>query len=106
MGHLPLVVHLGHDDVLHRVDEGPQFVFWQRIKDPRVLNPLPEKELGAFIDSVEHVIVPEVNYQGQMAHHLAATFGFRPIPLNKYGGLPFTPGEIFRKIEEVLGRGH
>ena len=69
---------------------------------PRVLNPLPEKELGAFIDSVERVIVPEVNYQGQMAHHLAATFGFRPIPLNKYGGLPFAPGEIFRKIEEVL----
>jgi len=73
---------------------------------PRVLNPLPEKELGAFIDSVEQVIVPEVNYQGQMAHHLAATFGFRPIPLNKYGGLPFAPGEIFRKIEEVLDHGH
>ena len=73
---------------------------------PRVLNPLPEKELGAFIDSVEHVIVPEVNYQGQMAHHLAATFGFRPIPLNKYGGLPFAPGEIFRKVEEVLDHDH
>ena len=73
---------------------------------PRVLNPLPEEELGAFIDSVEHVIVPEVNYQGQMAHHLAATFGFRPIPLNKYGGLPFAPGEIFRKIEEVLDHDH
>jgi 2-oxoglutarate ferredoxin oxidoreductase subunit alpha len=73
---------------------------------PRVLNPLPEKELGAFIDSVEHVIVPEVNYQGQMAHHLAAIFGFRPIPLNKYGGLPFAPGEIFRKIEEVLDHDH
>ncbi len=73
---------------------------------PRVLNPLPEKELGAFIDSVEHVIVPEVNYQGQMAHHLAATFGFKPIPLNKYGGLPFMPGEIFRKVEEVLNHDH
>jgi 2-oxoglutarate ferredoxin oxidoreductase subunit alpha len=69
---------------------------------PRVLSPLPETELRDFIDSVEHVIVPEVNYQGQLAHHLAATFGFKPIRLNKYGGLPFTPGEIFRKIEEVL----
>jgi 2-oxoglutarate ferredoxin oxidoreductase subunit alpha len=68
---------------------------------PRVLSPLPERELRDFIDSVEHVIVPEVNYQGQFAHHLAATFGFKPIRLNKYGGLPFTPGEIFRKIEEV-----
>jgi 2-oxoglutarate ferredoxin oxidoreductase subunit alpha len=69
---------------------------------PRVLSPLPERELRDFIDSVEQVIVPEVNYQGQFAHHLAATFGFKPVRLNKYGGLPFTPGEIFRKIEEVL----
>ena len=51
---------------------------------------------------MEQVIVPEGNYQGQFAHHLAATFGFKPVRLNKYGGLPFTPGEIFRKIEEVL----
>ena len=73
---------------------------------PRVLNPLPEKEMGDFIASVEHIIVPEVNYQGQFAHHLAATFGFKPIRLNKYGGLPFTPGEIFRKIEEVMDHDH
>lgn len=73
---------------------------------PRVLNPLPEKELGDFIASVEHVIVPEVNYQGQLAHHLAATFGFKPIRLNKYGGLPFTPGEIFQKVEEVMDHDH
>ena len=73
---------------------------------PRVLSPLPETELRDFIDSVEHVIVPEVNYQGQMAHHLGATFGFKPVRLNKYGGLPFTPGEIFRKIKEVLNHDH
>ena len=73
---------------------------------PRVLNPLPEKDLREFINSVEQVIVPEVNYQGQFAHHLAATFGFKPVRLNKYGGLPFTPGEIFRKLEEVLNHDH
>jgi 2-oxoglutarate ferredoxin oxidoreductase subunit alpha len=73
---------------------------------PRVLSPLPEKEVGDFIRSVEHVIVPEVNYQGQMAHYLGATFGFKPTRLNKYGGLPFTPGEIFRKIEEVANHDH
>ncbi len=73
---------------------------------PRTLSPLPERELGDFIDSVERVIVPEANYQGQWAHHLAATFGFKPVRLNKYSGLPFTPGEIFRKIEEVMGHDH
>jgi 2-oxoglutarate ferredoxin oxidoreductase subunit alpha len=73
---------------------------------PRVLSPLPEKELGDFIASVEHVIVPEVNYQGQLAHHLAATFGFKPIRIAKYTGLPFTPGEIFQKVEEVMDHDH
>lgn len=67
---------------------------------PRVLNPL-QGEVGEFAKSVRHLIVPEVNYQGQFAHHLAATFGVRPVRLAKYGGLPFTPGEIFAKIEEV-----
>ena len=69
---------------------------------PRVLNPLPEERLKEFIGSVKHVLVPEVNYQGQFAHHLAANLGVRPIRLNKIGGLPFTPGEIYNKIEEVL----
>jgi 2-oxoglutarate ferredoxin oxidoreductase subunit alpha len=73
---------------------------------PRILNPLPEGQIDDFIRSVNHVIIPEVNYQGQFAHHIGATFGVKPVRLNKYGGLPFTPGEIFRKIEEVLGNGH
>ncbi len=69
---------------------------------PRVLSPLPENRLREFIGSVKQVLVPEVNYQGQFAHHLAATLGVRPIRLNKIGGLPFTPGDIFDKIQEVL----
>jgi 2-oxoglutarate ferredoxin oxidoreductase subunit alpha len=69
---------------------------------PRVLNPLPVQRLGEFVSSVKHVLVPEVNYQGQFAHHLAATLGIRPLRLNKISGLPFTPGEIHGKIKEVL----
>lgn len=69
---------------------------------PRVLNPLPEERLREFMSSVKHVLVPEINYQGQFAHHLAANLGVRPIRFNKIGGLPFTPGEIYSKIEEVL----
>ena len=69
---------------------------------PRVLNPLPEERLKEFVGSVKHVLVPEVNYQGQFAHYLGANLGMRPIRLNKIGGLPFTPGEIYNKIQEVL----
>jgi len=69
---------------------------------PRCLNPLPEKRLREFIASCDRILVPECNYQGQFAHHLAATLGLQPMKMNKIGGLPFTPGEIFAKIEEVL----
>ncbi|MBI2847061.1 MAG: 2-oxoacid:acceptor oxidoreductase subunit alpha [Chloroflexi bacterium] len=69
---------------------------------PKVLCPLPEEEVGRFISSVRRVIVPELNYSGQFAKYLSATFAIKPIRLNKYVGLPFTPGEIFRKIEEVV----
>ncbi|MCH7835693.1 MAG: 2-oxoacid:acceptor oxidoreductase subunit alpha [Chloroflexi bacterium] len=69
---------------------------------PRVLNPLPESRLREFINSVDRVLVPEVNYQGQFAHHLAASLGITPLRFNKIGGLPFTPGEIHSKIQEVL----
>jgi 2-oxoglutarate ferredoxin oxidoreductase subunit alpha len=50
-------------------------------------------------------MVLEVNYQGQLAHHLAAEVGIRPIRVNKIGGLPFTPGEVLAKIEEVVNHG-
>jgi len=69
---------------------------------PRCLNPLPEQRLREFIASCKRVLVPESNFQGQFAHHLTANLGVEPIKMNKIGGLPFTPGEIFAKIEEVL----
>jgi 2-oxoglutarate ferredoxin oxidoreductase subunit alpha len=72
---------------------------------PRVLNPLPEKPIREFARSVRKVLVPEVNYQGQFARHLASTMGIRALRLNKIGGPPITPGEIFAKIQEVYDHG-
>jgi len=68
----------------------------------RVLNPLPVKTISDFLADVSRVMIPEVNYQGQLARHLAAEFGIRPIKVHKIGGLPFTPGEILARIKEVL----
>lgn len=67
---------------------------------PRVLSPLPEKTIKAFIDSVHKVIVPECNYSGQLANLLGAKLGLQAIRVNKFGGIPFTAGEILRAIEE------
>src|SRR5579863_2826161 len=68
---------------------------------PRILSPLPDRAIYAFINSVDKVIIPENNYSGQLANLLGGRYGLQAIRLNKFGGIPFTAGEILRKIEEV-----
>jgi 2-oxoglutarate ferredoxin oxidoreductase subunit alpha len=67
----------------------------------RVLSPLPDHAIQDFIRSVQKVIVPECNYSGQLANLLGAKYGLQAIRVNKFGGIPFTAGEILRAIEEV-----
>ena len=68
---------------------------------PKVLSPLPDQAIQEFIRSVDKVIVPENNYSGQLANLLGAKYGLQAIRINKYGGLPFTAGEILQAIEGV-----
>nr|HET6905195.1 2-oxoacid:acceptor oxidoreductase subunit alpha [Ktedonobacteraceae bacterium] len=68
---------------------------------PRILSPLPDRTIREFIRSVKTVIVPECNYSGQLANLLGAKYGLQAIRVNKFGGIPFTAGEILRAIEEV-----
>ncbi len=68
---------------------------------PRILSPLPDRAMREFIASVEKVIVPESNYSGQLANLLGAKYGLQAIRVHKFGGIPFTAGEILRAIEEV-----
>jgi 2-oxoglutarate ferredoxin oxidoreductase subunit alpha len=68
---------------------------------PKILSPLPDRTIRDFIRSVKTVIVPECNYTGQLANLLGARYGLQAIRVNKFGGIPFTAGEILRAIEEV-----
>ncbi|HEY6542681.1 MAG TPA: 2-oxoacid:acceptor oxidoreductase subunit alpha, partial [Ktedonobacteraceae bacterium] len=68
---------------------------------PRVLSPLPDRAMREFISSVKTLIVPECNYSGQLANLLGAKYGVQPIRVNKFGGIPFTAGEILQAIEEA-----
>jgi 2-oxoglutarate ferredoxin oxidoreductase subunit alpha len=67
----------------------------------KILSPLPDRTIRDFIRSVQKVIVPECNYSGQLANLLGAKYGLQAIRVNKFGGIPFTAGEILRAIEEV-----
>lgn len=68
---------------------------------PKFLSPLPDRTIQEFIRSVQKVIIPESNYSGQLANLLGAKYGLQAIRVNKFGGIPFTAGEILRAIEEV-----
>lgn len=67
---------------------------------PKILHPLPP-ELGDFVHSVKSVIVPELNFKGQLAHEIRARYLTDVVQLNKVAGLPFTPNEILEKVEET-----
>ncbi len=67
---------------------------------PKILSPLPDRAIRAFIDSVKTVIVAECNYSGQLANLLGGKYGLQSVRLNKFGGIPFTAGEILHAIEE------
>ena len=71
----------------------------------QMLSPLPVDAIQQFIDSVEIVLVPEVNYQGQFARLVQGELGVRVQSLTNYTGMPFTRLDILRKVHELLGIG-
>ena len=68
---------------------------------PKILSPLPHKELSAFFGKVKRVIVPELNFLGQFATLLRSTYRVPTISLTKIKGVPLEPGEILEKIIEA-----
>jgi len=71
----------------------------------RMLWPLPQADIAAFLSQVEAVLVPEVNASGQFANLLRTQFNINPYRLNKSDGLPFRPMDIYEKIKEVYPNG-
>jgi 2-oxoglutarate ferredoxin oxidoreductase subunit alpha len=69
---------------------------------PAVINPLPAERILEFAGSLRAVIAPEINRTGQFAAWVKAHTELHLISLNKYGGLPFTPGEIRAKVMDYL----
>lgn len=68
----------------------------------RMLWPLPQ-EIRAFVEEMETILVPELNYQGQLAQILRAKYLKPVVQLNKIEGLPFTASEIYAKAAELCG---
>ena len=67
----------------------------------KMLHPLPHKLIQDFIAKRDVVIVPELNYVGQLARMIQAEFWHQVISLRKFDGTPFTKGEVYREIRRV-----
>lgn len=71
----------------------------------KLLNPLPEEQIAEFLNDMEAIVVPEMNFSGMFARILRSAF-MRPFTqLNKTMGLPFTAQEICEAVKEVWNSG-
>jgi len=69
---------------------------------PKLLNPLPAQQFENFGASCKRLLLPEVNFQGQLAHFVRAETSLRPESYTICGGMPFTPEMIVKKVREIL----
>src|SRR3989338_5258149 len=69
---------------------------------PKLLNPLPVQQFEDFGASCKRLLLPEVNFQGQLAHFVRAETSLRPESYTICGGMPFTPEMIVNKVREIL----
>ena len=69
---------------------------------PKLLWPMPVAQYDAFGATCKRLLLPEVNWQGQLAHFVRAETALRPEPYTICGGLPFTPAMLVKKAKEML----
>lgn len=69
---------------------------------PKLLWPLPAAQFEAFGAGCRRLLLPEVNFQGQLAHFVRAETSLRPVSCTLCGGLPFTPEMIVGRAKEML----
>jgi 2-oxoglutarate ferredoxin oxidoreductase subunit alpha len=61
---------------------------------PRVLGPFPAERVGEFVSQAARVVVPEVNFTGQLARLVRGELGRMVDSHPKCDGLPFTAEDI------------
>jgi 2-oxoglutarate ferredoxin oxidoreductase subunit alpha len=67
----------------------------------KMVYPLPESDIREFLNSVERVMVAELNFSGQLNQMIRAQFSIPTISFTKCEGLPFFSEEVLAKIQAV-----
>jgi 2-oxoglutarate ferredoxin oxidoreductase subunit alpha len=69
---------------------------------PKLLHPLPVEQFENFGKDCKRILLPEVNYLGQLAHFVRAETTLRPESYTICGGMPFSPEMIVKRVKEML----
>lgn len=69
---------------------------------PKLLWPMPVKSFEAYASKCKKILVPEANYQGQLADLIKMKTNIVPIKQNVYRGEPFIPQEIYDEAKRIL----
>ncbi len=70
----------------------------------KMVHPLPETDIQEFLNTVDQVIIAELNYGGQFNQIFRSRFLLPTHSLTKCDGLPFYAEEIVAKIKAVLSQ--
>jgi 2-oxoglutarate/2-oxoacid ferredoxin oxidoreductase subunit alpha len=73
-----------------------------RVIQPVVLSPFPDQQFSAACHGVQHLIVVEENATGQLAALVREHGGRVNVTVLKYDGRPFTPDELFLRVQEAI----
>jgi 2-oxoglutarate ferredoxin oxidoreductase subunit alpha len=68
---------------------------------PRMVWPLPDDQILPFIESKRVVLVPEMNYSGQLAQLMRARYLRDVVSVTDYSGGVFTVARLVQEIEGV-----
>ena len=66
------------------------------------ISPLHNKEISAFMGKCTEVLIPELNYEGQLANLIGHLHKKEVVRLNRVTGIPISAAVIVDKIEELL----
>ncbi|MEC9321103.1 MAG: 2-oxoacid:acceptor oxidoreductase subunit alpha [Chloroflexota bacterium] len=89
--------------------KGPALAAYRSLREENVdvgwcytmyLHPMPEKMLE-MLKSKKLVIVPELNYMGQLSSVLRSD-GVNAVSITKYTGLPFKESELIERIRKIV----
>lgn len=67
--------------------------------------PFHREAIREFMGRCKNVLIPELNYEGQLANLIGHLFTRDVVRLNRVTGTPFPPSAIVAKIEELITAG-